>query len=53
MKVWQIYENSRWEIGICRKIIAELRESKRFSKVKRGDARILHGKAFYHVLVQE
>ena len=52
MSNWTLYNDQRWLIDICREKIAELRASKEFSKVKIGAARVYHGKAYYHILVQ-
>ena len=32
MTDWKLYNNSRWELDVCRQMIAELRASKRFQK---------------------
>jgi len=51
MTDWKLYNNSRWELDVCRQMIAELRASKRFQKVKLGAPRLYHGRTFYHILV--
>jgi hypothetical protein len=52
MNDWQIYEDSRWDIIECRKRIAQLRAIGSYAAVKLGGARIISGKAFYHILIK-
>lgn len=53
MGSWILYENNRWDLETCREIVAQLRASKKYSKVKIGAPRVYHGRSFYHVLVVE
>lgn len=52
MAEWELYETTRWVKSVCRNKISQLRQSKKYSAVKLGVARMYHGKAFYHILVQ-